>query len=126
MGKTYKYGPTESTPYGEVRTPTSCSSFVASDVSIWFQSRALGSFLHGACLGGSGDARIPGISAELTNLKQVYIRIKVGSEGTAVFDSATALLQGLFPPTHKNRKELTDGTVIVAPLNGYQYIPGMR
>lgn len=28
--KTYKYGPTESTPYGEVRKPTSCSCFVAS------------------------------------------------------------------------------------------------
>ena len=86
----------------------------------------MGSFLRDTYLTGSGDTKIPKISTELANLKQIYVRIKVGSEGTAVFDSATALLQGLFPPTHKNREELADGTVIVAPLNGYQYIPGMR
>lgn len=28
--KTYKYGPTESTPFGEVRIPTSCSRLVGS------------------------------------------------------------------------------------------------
>ena len=86
----------------------------------------MGSFLRNTYLTGGGDTKIPKISTELANLKQVHVRIKIGSEGTAVFDSATALLQGLFPPTDKNREQLADGTVIVAPLNGYQYIPGMR
>ncbi|KAF9783875.1 histidine phosphatase superfamily [Thelephora terrestris] len=103
--KTYKYGPTESTPFGE------------------YQSHALGALLRDTYLTGSGDTKIPKISTELANLKQVHVRVKIGSEGTAVFDSATALLQGLFPPTSKNREQLADGTVIVAPLGGYQYIP---
>lgn len=90
------------------------------------QSHGLGSFLRETYLTGGGDSKIPKISAELADLKQVHVRVKTGSEGTAVFDSATALLQGLFPPTPKNREQLADGTVITAPLGGYQYIPGMH
>lgn len=84
----------------------------------------MGALLRDIYLTGSGDTKIPKISTELANLKQVHVRVKTGSEGTAVFDSATALLQGLFPPTLKNREQLADGTIVVAPLNGYQYIPG--
>jgi hypothetical protein len=103
--KSYKYGPTESTPLGE------------------HQAHSLGALLRDTYLTGSGDTKIPKISAELANLKQVHVRVKIGSEGTSVFDSATALLQGLFPPTPKNREQLADGSVVVAPLGGYQYIP---
>ena len=39
----------------------------------------------------------------------------LGGEGTAVFDSVTASLQGLFPPT--------DDTVVITLSGGYQYIP---
>ena len=55
---------------------------------------------------------------------QVKVRVKAGVEGTVVFDSAVALLQGLFPPTYKNKIVLANGTTIVAPLGGYQYVPG--
>ncbi|KAF9645921.1 phosphoglycerate mutase-like protein [Thelephora ganbajun] len=103
--KTYKYGPTESTPFGES------------------QSHKLGTLLRDIYLTGGSDSKIPRISTELVNLKQVHVRVKTGSEGTAVFDSATALLQGLFPPNTKNREQLADGSVVVAPLGGYQYIP---
>ena len=96
-----------------------------SDVLVQDQSHKLGALLRDTYLTGSGDTKIPKISTELANLKQVHVRVKTGSEGTAVFDSATALLQGLFPPTPKNREQLADGTVVVAPLGGYQYIPGM-
>jgi hypothetical protein len=99
-------------------------SLPPTDIVVQFQSHALGSFLRDAYLTGSGDTKIPRIDTELVNLKQVHVRVKTGSEGTAVFDSATALLQGLFPPNTKNREQLADGTVIVAPLDGYQYIPG--
>jgi lysosomal acid phosphatase len=62
---------------------------------------------------------------ELADHKEVKARVKAGSEGTVVFDSAIALLQGLFPPTQKNTIRLADGKVVTAPLGGYQYIPGM-
>lgn len=90
------------------------------------QAHKLGSLLRDVYLTGGGDTKIPKISTELANLKQVHVRVKTGSEGTAVFDSSIALLQGLFPPNTKNREQLADGTVVVAPLDGYQYIPGMH
>ncbi|KAG0695726.1 hypothetical protein DFH29DRAFT_813862 [Suillus ampliporus] len=43
-------------------------------------------------------------------------------EGTAVFDSAIAVLQGLFPPNPNNVIELANGMKAVTPLWGYQYI----
>lgn len=97
-----------------------------SDVVLQQQSHKLGALLRDIYLTGGDDTKIPGISTELANLKQVHVRVKTGSEGTSVFDSAIALLQGLFPPNTKNREQLADGTVVVAPLDGYQYIPGMH
>lgn len=108
-----------------VHLPGNSVSLPRSDIALQHQAHALGALLRETYLTGSGDTKIPTISTELANLKQVHVRVKIGSEGTAVFDSATALLQGLFPPTPKNREQLADGTVIVAPLGGYQYIPGM-
>ena len=49
--------------------------------------------------------------------------MKVGGEGAAVFDSATALLQGLFPPNPNHKITLANETTVMAPLNGYQYVP---
>lgn len=60
---------------------------------------------------------------ELVNNKQIFVRAKSGGEGDAVFDSGVALLQGLYPPTSKNRIVLANDTTVVAPLGGYQYIP---
>lgn len=53
------------------------------------------------------------------------VRIKAGVEGTVVFDSALALLQGMFPPNPNNKITLANGDTVVAPLGGYQYVHGM-
>lgn len=55
--------------------------------------------------------------------KEIHVRVKAGGEGSVVFDSAIALLQGLFPPTAKNKMVLANETTVVAPLGGYQYVP---
>jgi lysosomal acid phosphatase len=65
---------------------------------------------------------VKGLSSELVDLKRVHVRVKVGSEGPSVFDSTTALLQGLFPPTPKNQIVLANDTVVVAPLGGSVYV----
>ncbi|KAH8088959.1 phosphoglycerate mutase-like protein [Cristinia sonorae] len=101
----YKAKGTTSTPLGEV------------------QSHQLGSFLRKTYLDRSSSSHIRGISTDLVDLKEVHVRVKVGSEGASVFDSATAVLQGLFPPNEKNRMTLANETTVVAPLGGYQYIP---
>ena len=97
---TQQAGPTESTPLGEV------------------QAHHLGSALRSIYLNPDSSSHIQGISHEIVNLKQIHVRVKVGGEGASVFDSATAALQGLFPPNEKNRITLANETTIVAPLNG--------
>jgi len=103
--KSYKYGPTVSTPLGEV------------------QAHNVGAFLRKTYLNPSSSNHIRGISSDLANLKQLHVRVKVGGEGASVFDSATATLQGLFPPNPANKITLANETTVVAPLGGYQYIP---
>lgn len=62
---------------------------------------------------------------ELVDTHQVHVHVKAGGEGTVVFDSAIATLQGLFPPTPKNQMTLANDSTITAPLGGYQYVPGL-
>ncbi|KAI0077235.1 phosphoglycerate mutase-like protein [Panus rudis PR-1116 ss-1] len=87
------------------------------------QAHLLGSTLRKIYLDSDSPSRIRGMKTDLVDLKEIHVRVKVGSEGAAVFDSATAVLQGLFPPTEKNRITLANETTVVAPLGGYQYIP---
>ena len=101
----YQYTPTETTPLGEV------------------QSHALGALLRDTYLAPSSASYIAGMSADVVDNKEVKVYSKAGGEGTVVFDSVIALLQGLFPPTSKNRVKLADGSEVIAPLGGYQYVP---
>ncbi|KZT65425.1 phosphoglycerate mutase-like protein [Daedalea quercina L-15889] len=102
---TYQPGPTLSTPLGEV------------------QSHQLGVYLRNNYFNSDNPSYIRGIRSDLVDLAQVHVRVKVGAEGPSVFDSATALLQGLFPPNPKNKEFLANETEVVAPLGGYQYVP---
>ncbi|CCM06037.1 uncharacterized protein FIBRA_08283 [Fibroporia radiculosa] len=102
---TYEPGPTLSTPLGEV------------------QSHQLGVYLRDTYFNTDNPSHVRGIRTDLVDLSQVHVRVKVGAEGAAVFDSATALLQGLFPPNPANRITLANETTVVAPLGGYQYVP---
>ena len=49
--------------------------------------------------------------------------VRCDDEGNVILDSAQALLQGLYPPTSESRSRLANGTTVVGPFNGYQYIP---
>ncbi|RPD58087.1 phosphoglycerate mutase-like protein [Lentinus tigrinus ALCF2SS1-7] len=102
---TQKPGSTASTPLGEV------------------QAFQLGQYLRNLYLDSDSSSYIRGIHSDLVDLHEVAVRVKVGGEGAAVFDSATALLQGLFPPNPNHRITLANETTVMAPLNGYQYIP---
>lgn len=97
---TQKAGRTESTPLGEV------------------QAHQLGATLRSIYLNTDSSSHIRGISNEIVDLQEVHVRVKVGGEGAAVFDSATAVLQGLFPPNEKNKITLANETTVVAPLGG--------
>jgi hypothetical protein len=81
----------------------------------------LGTLLRSAYLTPGSASFISSISADLADTQQVKILAKARP---VVFNSAIALLQGLFPPNPDNNITLADSTVVMAPLGGYQYIPG--
>jgi len=87
------------------------------------QSHQLGSVLRSEYFTDGSPSFIHGMHTDLVDTHQVHVRVKDGGEGTVVFDSAIATLQGLFPPSPNNKMTLANDTVIVAPLGGYQYVP---
>lgn len=44
-------------------------------------------------------------------------------EGSVIFDTAVAITQGIWPATKASNTTLADGTTVISPLNGYQYVP---
>ncbi|KAF8162285.1 histidine phosphatase superfamily [Mycena galopus ATCC 62051] len=103
--KTYAPSDTDSTPLG------------VSDLHL------LGTQLHSAYLTPGSPSFISSISTNLANTQEIKVLAKAGGEGPVVFDSAIALLQGLFPPNPYNKITLANSTVVTAPLGGYQYVP---
>ncbi|KIJ11886.1 hypothetical protein PAXINDRAFT_171517 [Paxillus involutus ATCC 200175] len=103
--KTYEAAFTESTPLGAA------------------ESFQLGSFLRSVYLKSSSPSYISGLSSDLVDTHEVHIHAKAGGEGPVIFDSAIALLQGLFPPNTNNKITLANETTVTAPLGGYQYVP---
>jgi hypothetical protein len=102
---TYLASNTETTALGEV------------------QSFQLGSLLRSTYLDSSSPSYIEGMRNDIVDNSEIKVRVKAGFEGPVVFDSAIALLQGLFPPNPNNKIVLANETTITAPLNGYQYVP---
>ncbi|KAJ7212745.1 histidine phosphatase superfamily [Mycena haematopus] len=83
----------------------------------------LGTQLRAEYLTPGSASFISEISGDIADTQQVKVRAKAGGEGSVVFDSAIALLQGLFPPNPKNKITLANGEIVSAPLGGYQYVP---
>lgn len=102
---TYKSSHTDSTPLGEL------------------QAFQLGANLRKEYFDPSSPNYIHNVRTDLVNLDQVHVRIKNGGEGRVVFDATIALLQGLFPPTPENTIELANGSKVISPLGGYEYVP---
>ncbi|KIM77837.1 hypothetical protein PILCRDRAFT_610663 [Piloderma croceum F 1598] len=101
----YAGGFTETTPLGEV------------------QSHQLGNILRSEYFSKDSSSSILGMNTDLVDTHQVHVLVKAGGEGTVVFDSAIATLQGLFPPNPSNKMTLANDTTVIAPLGGYQYVP---
>lgn len=106
----YTYEPsfTESTPLGAV------------------QSFQLGSYLKSTYLDSSSPLHILDMPLDPSHPippSQVHVHAKAGGEGATIFDSSIALLQGMFPPTPRNKIALANGTIVTSPLGGYQYVP---
>ncbi|KAK0228724.1 histidine phosphatase superfamily [Armillaria fumosa] len=103
------------------------SSYTASATTITpegnVQELQLGQLLRSLYLNSSSPSFIPGINSTIANLDQIQVRADGGGEGGVIVNSAMSLLQGLFPATSSYNVTLANGTNVVGPLGGYQYIP---
>lgn len=89
------------------------------------QQVQLGSYLRSEYLNPGSPSYINRIQADVVDDRQLLVRADNGGEGGAIVDSAVALLQGLFPPTPRSRTNLANGSTVVGPMGGYQYVPSV-
>ncbi|KAI0311893.1 hypothetical protein OF83DRAFT_1287261 [Amylostereum chailletii] len=89
------------------------------------QEVALGALLRQRYLNASAsnNVHIQTMDTGLVNDTQIQIRADAGDEGGVILASAVSLAQGLWPPTTAYNTTLANGTTVVGPLGGYQYLP---
>ncbi|KAF9646303.1 phosphoglycerate mutase-like protein [Thelephora ganbajun] len=87
------------------------------------QSFQLGEYLRSRYLTRSSPHSIQNISPDLLEPDQVLIRADGGGEGNVIYNSAVSTMQGMWPAYSGYSETLANGTVVVGPLNGYQYVP---
>ncbi|KAG2118200.1 phosphoglycerate mutase-like protein [Suillus discolor] len=86
------------------------------------QEFELGSFLRNIYLNPDSPSFIQNISTDVADINQLAVRADAGG-GNVILNSAYALLQGLYPSTQQSEITLANGTTVLSPLGGYQYIP---
>ena len=52
----------------------------------------------------------------------MFFSADAGGEGSVIYDSAVSFTQGAWPATTASNTTLANGTTIVSPLGGYQYV----
>ena len=125
----FTYDPAETflTPLGSVRSlppPASCSAHESPLIQT--QELQLGTFLRSTYLDPASPTFIEGVSPDVADIDQLVVRADAAGEGSVILMSVQGLLQGLFPPTPDNNITLANGTTVISPLGGYQYIPGTQ
>ncbi|KAG1845434.1 phosphoglycerate mutase-like protein [Suillus tomentosus] len=86
------------------------------------QEFELGSFLRNIYLNPDSPSFIQNISTDVADINQLAVRADAGG-GNVILNSAYALLQGLYPSTQESEITLANGTTVLSPLGGYQYVP---
>ncbi|KAJ7175399.1 histidine phosphatase superfamily [Mycena filopes] len=87
------------------------------------QEFQLGQLLRSLYLNATSPSFIQGLNATIVNQNQIHVRADAGGELGVIYDSAVALLQGLFPATSNYTTDLANGTTVTGALGGYQYVP---
>ena len=79
----------------------------------------VGSLMRSMYINDSSSTNIQGINP-VFDPTQISV---LSSDNEVILNSATAFLQGLFPPDANISSTLTNGSTYTPPLQGYQYIP---
>ena len=92
-------------------------------ISFQQQEFQLGEQLRSLYLENGSSTLVQGISTGLFDQTQVHVRADAGGERGVIFDSSMSVVQGLWPATTSYNTTLANGTTVIAPLGGYQYVP---
>ncbi|KAJ7725358.1 histidine phosphatase superfamily [Mycena metata] len=87
------------------------------------QELQLGQLLRSIYFNESSPSFISGLNTTLVDQNQIHVRADAGGELGVIYDSAVALLQGLFPANKNYTTDLANGTTVTGALGGYQYVP---
>lgn len=81
-----------------------------------------GSYFRDRYVSSTASAKIAGINSDLVKQSQITVSAPLD---TVLMNSAQGFLQGLYPPVGPTlgSNKLRNGTVIQAPMSGYQLIP---
>ncbi|KAH7870356.1 histidine phosphatase superfamily [Lentinula edodes] len=79
-----------------------------------------GEYLRNVYLNASSPSFIQGINSTIADPNQITVVADAAGEGGVIMNSAEALLQGFFPPNANYSTTLANGTIVEAPLGGYQ------
>ncbi|KAG8913749.1 hypothetical protein FRC01_004402 [Tulasnella sp. 417] len=108
-------------------TFTSELSYTASNVQLTPLGQAqgynLGARIQERYLKRTSASYVAGVNPDLYVDGQALIRADLGDESSMIFDTALAITQGIWPATNSNNITLGDGTYVISPLQGYQYVP---
>jgi Histidine phosphatase superfamily (branch 2) len=78
-----------------------------------------GQYYRNRYVSSSSSLKLQGLSPDIAKASQLTV---TAPSDTVLQDSAVAFLQGLYPPLARS-ETLRNGTVIQAPMSGYQLIP---
>jgi hypothetical protein len=79
-----------------------------------------GSYYHSRYVEASSPLYIQGLSSSTVKNSQVSVSAPLD---TVLMNSAQGFLQGFYPPVTGLNQTLRNGSIVTAPLNGYQLIP---
>jgi hypothetical protein len=79
-----------------------------------------GSYYHSRYVDGPSPQYVQGLSTSTVKNSQIAVSAPLD---TVLMNSAQGFLQGFYPPVAGLNQTLANGTIVTAPLNGYQLIP---
>ncbi|CCG80945.1 Predicted protein [Taphrina deformans PYCC 5710] len=87
------------------------------------QTYLTGQYIRSRYIAPGAPAQISGISEDTIDLDQCTVTADAAAESNVIVISAYSMWQGMYPATAQSNVTLANGTTVVSPLSGQQYLP---
>lgn len=87
------------------------------------QTYQTGQYIRSRYIDSASENQISGISEDTINLDQCNVVADAAAESNVIVISAYSMWQGIYPATSESNVTLANGTTVVSPLSGQQYLP---